>query len=111
MPPDKYQDFDSLSKKEREGIDFRICLTKKESAVAVIAPHGGKIEPGTSRIATVIAGDTFNLYCFEGLKKAHNKTLHITSHRFDEPKCLELLVGCKHVIAVHGLAGVGCCRF
>jgi phage replication-related protein YjqB (UPF0714/DUF867 family) len=53
--------------------------------VAVIAPHGGGIEPGTSELATAIAGDDFSLYLFEGLKSAGNGELHITSTNFDEP--------------------------
>jgi phage replication-related protein YjqB (UPF0714/DUF867 family) len=31
--------------------------------------------------------------------------LHLTSHRFDEPRCLALLSGCDRVIAIHGCRG------
>jgi len=76
--------------------------------VAVIAPHGGGIEDGTSEIARAIAGDDFNLYLFEGLRPSRNyAALHLTSHRFDEPECLELLSGCHYVLAVHGCDGHG----
>jgi phage replication-related protein YjqB (UPF0714/DUF867 family) len=54
------------------------------SDVCIIAPHGGKIEKWTSEIATALAGDDYNLYLFEGLKRAKNRDLHITSSRFDE---------------------------
>jgi phage replication-related protein YjqB (UPF0714/DUF867 family) len=83
---DKYRDFAALSRTEREGVDFDIVCRARSSAVAVIAPHGGKIESGTSEIATAVAGDDFNLYCFQGLKPRHNTSLHITSGRFDEPR-------------------------
>ena len=104
----EYQNFDALSKAEREGINFRICVGKKKSSVSIIAPHGGNIEPKTSLIAAAIAGSSFNLYCFDGLKSARaDMTLHITSHVFDEPKCLALISACDAVVSVHGLCGKG----
>lgn len=102
---DMYLDFDELSRNEREGVDFRICLTRRESPVAIIAPHGGKIESGTSQIAAAIAGEMFCLYCFEGLKPRGNRILHIPSTKFDEPKCMELISTCEVVVSVHGLKG------
>lgn len=48
----------------------------------------------------------FNLYLFEGIRRAGNyAALHLTSHRFDEPRCLELLSCCDHVVAIHGCEG------
>ncbi len=42
----------------------------------------------------------------EGIKKWGNyAALHITSRRFDEPSCLELLSTCSFVIAIHGCVG------
>jgi phage replication-related protein YjqB (UPF0714/DUF867 family) len=77
-----------------------------QSSVAVIAPHGGGIERYTSEIARAIAGDDFNFYVFEGVRRSGNyAALHLTSHRFDEPRCLELLSGCDHVVAIHGCGG------
>jgi phage replication-related protein YjqB (UPF0714/DUF867 family) len=55
--------------------------------VAIIAPHGGKIEPGTSEIAAAIAGDDYSLYRFQGLRDRPREELHITSAKFDEPTC------------------------
>jgi phage replication-related protein YjqB (UPF0714/DUF867 family) len=71
--------------------------------VAVIAPHAGGIEPRTGPIAKDIAGTDFSFYCFRGLKKGGgNRDLHVTSHHFDEPKCLELISDHEWVIAIHG---------
>jgi phage replication-related protein YjqB (UPF0714/DUF867 family) len=102
---DKYGNFHELSRNEREGVDFTICLTRRDSPVAIIAPHAGKIEFGTSQIATAIAGDMYGLYCFEGLKPRNNHDLHITSANFDEPKCIDLISTCDIVVSVHGLKG------
>jgi len=98
----EYPNFAALKQAEREGVDFVIVCRPRPSPVAVIAPHGGGIEPGTSRIASAIAGDDFNLYRFEGRKPEGNLRLHITSEHFDEQECLDILSSCDYVVAVHG---------
>jgi phage replication-related protein YjqB (UPF0714/DUF867 family) len=98
----EYPNFAALKQDEREGVDFDIVCRPTRSPAAVIAPHGGEIEPGTSEIAAAIADDEFNLYCFEGRKPKGNTALHITSSNFDEPKCLDLISSCDRVVAVHG---------
>ena len=107
MHVDRYHSFSELAEHEVEGIDFAITMFRRPfSAVAVIAPHGGRIESRTSEIARAIAGEDFNLYLFEGIKKRGNyAALHITSCRFDEPSCLELLSTCSFVISIHGCVG------
>ena len=55
MPKDKYSNFGALSRSERRDVDYRICIDVRAGSVAVIAPHGGNIEPGTSEVAAAIA--------------------------------------------------------
>jgi phage replication-related protein YjqB (UPF0714/DUF867 family) len=107
MHIDRYPCYGELAEHQVEGVDFAITVFRRPlSAVAVIAPHGGGIESRTSEIARVIAGEDFNLYLFEGIKKRGNySALHVTSCRFDEPSCLELLSTCPFVIAIHGCVG------
>lgn len=102
-----YRDFADLARWQRRGIDYEICAVERPaSSVAVLAPHGGAIEDGTSEIATAIAGEDFNLYLLEGRRPSLNyRALHLTSHRFDEPECLRLLARCSRVVAVHGCDG------
>ena len=106
---DRYQSFAELQAAEREGIDYKIVeKRRRRSRVAIIAPHGGQIETATSTLARMIASDRFNLYLFEGTRASENyPRLHITSHRFDEPRCMELVLRCDTVIAVHGCKGPG----
>ncbi len=104
MPTDTYRRFFLLAAGERPGADYRIIACPRSSPVAVIAPHGGGIEPGTSELARAIAGKEFSLYCFEGLKPDGNEALHITSTRFDEPQCLAIVATSEVVLAVHGSA-------
>jgi len=101
---DKYANYGALRKGEVEGRDFQIFTRIMQSSTAVIAPHGGKIERGTSELAKAIAGEVYQVYCFEGLKGANNRDLHITSTNFDEPEALKLVSGCDHVLAIHGCA-------
>jgi phage replication-related protein YjqB (UPF0714/DUF867 family) len=99
---DTYGCFADLAKHRAEGIDFRVCVADRASPVTIIAPHGGKIEPGTSEIAASIAGASYSLYAFEGLMRANNSELHITSVNFDERRALELVEKSDVVIGVHG---------
>jgi len=102
-----YANFADLQKAQVRGRDYDIHVQyRPTSPVAVIAPHGGNIEDGTSDIARIIADQDCHLYLFEGRRFWHNyRALHLTSHRFDEPDCLALIQQCRHVVAVHGCAG------
>ena len=76
---DKYPNFATLAQHERAGIDYCVLVRRAEPAFAIVAPHGGGIEPGTSEIADAIARQRWSFYTFEGLKRAGNGVLHITS--------------------------------
>jgi phage replication-related protein YjqB (UPF0714/DUF867 family) len=105
---DKYSNYEELAAAEQEGTDFEIVLIKQiPPRVAIIAPHAGGIEPQTGPIAKEIAGTELSLYCFRGTKKKGNHDLHITSHHFDEPKCLDLIRDHEWVVAIHGCEEVG----
>jgi phage replication-related protein YjqB (UPF0714/DUF867 family) len=100
--PDKYSNFDELSQNETSGVDYRIRLRRATAAFAIVAPHGGGIEPGTSEIAVAIAGEESSFYAFEGIKQSGNADLHITSTHFDEPMCLTLSGVSNIAITIHG---------
>ena len=99
---DKYESFRELATHEREGTDFQIRSRHTQSSTLIVAPHGGGIEPGTSEIADVVALEKYSFYAFEGLKPSGNATLHITSTRFDEPRCLSMISCSNRVLVVHG---------
>jgi phage replication-related protein YjqB (UPF0714/DUF867 family) len=102
--PDVYASFDELSRREREGEAWRVVSRLGASGIAVVAPHGGGIEPGTSELASAIAGAEHSLYLFEGLKRSGNGRLHITSTNFREPRLSEIETRADVLIAVHGEA-------
>ena len=105
MATDKYTSFADLRGSEPKA-SFAIDVeARPESHVIVIAPHGGKIEVLTSEIARRIAGSDFSYYSFTGAKPDHNRDLHITSHRFDEPTAVALVAKHQWVVAIHGCRG------
>ncbi|MFB2566878.1 poly-gamma-glutamate hydrolase family protein [Rhizobium sp. IMFF44] len=100
---DRYNSFSALREHETESVDYRIHIEDRSSNVAVIAPHGGFIEPATSEIALAIADERFSLYCFEGLDAARlHHELHVTSENFDEPIANGLVAKSPIVVVVHG---------
>jgi len=100
--PDKYPNFSALAQREVRDRDFSVRRKQRLGANAIVAPHGGGIEPGTSELAEAIAGDDLSFYAFEGTKLHGNRDLHITSTRFDEPEFLELIANLPICITVHG---------
>jgi phage replication-related protein YjqB (UPF0714/DUF867 family) len=105
---DKYDDFEELASKEVAGVDYRILVRRATDSFAIVAPHGGGIEPGTSEIAAAIAeedlaaGTNFSFYAFEGIKSKDNSDLHITATHFDEPISKSLICESRVVITIHG---------
>ena len=106
MAQDTYANFTHLKANEKLGKDYRIEISDVGSPVTILAPHGGRIEPKTSYIARNIARRKFNCYCFEGIKPDNNRSLHITSHNFDEPQALRLVARSQVVVAVHACTDV-----
>ena len=100
-----YKSFAELSMSESEGSSYKRTFKHRRSKFAIIAPHGGGIEPGTTEIARAIAGSWFSYYTFDGLRQEGNELLHITSSLFDDPQCLQLISDSKFVIAIHGCSG------
>ena len=105
MAHDTYSCFAELKNHEERNKDFKISISDVGSGITIIAPHGGKIEPGTSDIARKIATQRFNCYCFEGVKKHNNSHLHITSHNFDEPMSVKIISASLTVVAIHACTG------
>jgi phage replication-related protein YjqB (UPF0714/DUF867 family) len=99
--PDKYHSFSELTRSEVVNVDYR-TITRDQGPTLILAPHAGKIEPGTSELAEAIAATGCSLYLFEGLKRSNNRDLHITSTHFDEPGCLRALQRSETVLAIHG---------
>jgi len=99
---DTYADYDDLKRHETEGVDYLVLSRETRASVAVIAIHGGGIEPGTIDIADAVAGVEYTFYGFKGIKKTGNRVLHLASHRFDEPRGLAIVRQARVVLSIHG---------
>src|SRR5258708_2652230 len=100
---DKYASWSELTKEQTAGTDFSVSVEVRAGARwLVAAPHGGGIERGTTEIARAVAGQKLSFYSVEGTKRTGNTVLHITSHRFDEPRFDEAVGQHDQVATIHG---------
>ena len=99
---DKYKKFSELKRHEEKGKDYIIQYRYTDSEIAIMAPHGGGIEPGTVDLADEIAGKDFLFYSFSGIKSRGNSVLHLSSTSFDEPAALEIAGKALTAITFHG---------
>ena len=97
-----YDSFVAFKANETVGIDYRIRVRQGRSGIAVMAIHGGGIEPGTTEIAEAVAGEVHTFYSFSGLKPSGNARLHISSRKFDEPLGLDIARRARTTITIHG---------
>jgi phage replication-related protein YjqB (UPF0714/DUF867 family) len=103
---DPYLDYNALRQCHRLGEDYVILLRPGvDCRLAVMAPHGGGIEPGTVDIADAIAGKDFTFYAFKGIRKRGNRVLHLASNRFDEPTGLAAAGKATVALTIHGCRG------
>lgn len=136
--PDELDDGDAAAMREytsntalyndrnlREGRDYALRYRRHEAVgagvgkrllfpdTAVLAPHGGGIERGTSELCLAIAGyhpatgatgggPVFDYWMFEGLLSDGNKRLHVTSTHCDDPVAQSLAGGSRHALSLHG---------
>jgi phage replication-related protein YjqB (UPF0714/DUF867 family) len=102
---DEYATYDDLKHHEREGEDYVILFREGNSGIAIFAPHGGGIEPGTVDIADAVAGSEHTFYAFKGIKRKGNADLHIKSNSFDKPIALQTAKKTDIVVSIHGYHG------
>jgi phage replication-related protein YjqB (UPF0714/DUF867 family) len=101
-----YPSYEKLRYHEEEGRDY-IIIAQPRGDTAIIAIHGGRIEPGTHEIAEAIAGNKFGLYAFRGVKPTGNAGLRIASTGFEEPRLNDMLASTRRVLSIHGWAAGG----
>jgi len=107
-----------------EGVDYGRRYKRHEMAddslsqqyafaeTAIVAPHGGGIEVGTSELCLAIAGyhpatlamtpPVYDYWMFEGLRPSNNDELHVTSTRCDDIVARSLCAGSLRALGIHG---------
>lgn len=101
---DTYANYAELSAARVQGTDYQISSRNTSSTTAIIAIHGGLIEPGTKELADTIAGTQFDFYSFSGIMSKNNTALHITSTNFDEPVARSLVESDQKTLSIHGFS-------
>jgi phage replication-related protein YjqB (UPF0714/DUF867 family) len=99
---DRYRSFQELARDHQEGLAWEMEYVFRGSRILVMAPHGGWIEPFTCQLAALLAGEDLSLYTFRGVGSPGGGSLHLTSHRFDEPTALRAAREAERVVAIHG---------
>jgi phage replication-related protein YjqB (UPF0714/DUF867 family) len=104
---DIYPSLAALQKSEKEGMDYRVRLEKRDSPFAVLAIHAGKIEVGTGELAQTVANDGYSLYLFEAIKPDEKTSwrLHVSSANFSEERAVQLAEGSEYCVSIHGFRG------
>ncbi|AXB44568.1 poly-gamma-glutamate hydrolase family protein [Amycolatopsis albispora] len=84
-----------------EHLDYARWFRHSGGTPVVLAPHGGRIEPGTSELCLAVARvSTCDYWLFEGLRD--ERRLHVTSSRCDDPVALALCAGTDRALSLHG---------
>jgi phage replication-related protein YjqB (UPF0714/DUF867 family) len=87
-------------------VDYLIEANVRDSNVAVVAIHGGKIEKGTTELAYALAShNNYNYYSFLGSKSTDNFSLHVPSEEFAEAAALQMVSKSKITLSIHGCKG------
>jgi len=100
---DFYDSLEQLSQHLVRDKHYRLRIFDLRKPITIIAPHGGFIEQGTSRIARAIAGQEHNLFDFQGLRQRRAHELHVTSTNFRHPYLVNLLGRSKMALSVHSM--------
>jgi len=107
LGPDASADFAALTSPLTEGRDYSVEVYDRGSEITVLAPHGGDLERGTSRLARRVAGADWNLYIFNAWLGRGSGRLHLTSANFDDPRALDLAGRSSLAVSLHGQAEKG----
>jgi phage replication-related protein YjqB (UPF0714/DUF867 family) len=101
------RDFAAVVLAAVKGVDYAIEVRESGGYVAVVALHGGGIEPLTGELADAIAGAGHNLYLFRGLRESGNDALRVSPLRAQEMRLDNLIRRSKTVLSIAGAADVG----
>jgi phage replication-related protein YjqB (UPF0714/DUF867 family) len=98
--------------RRHEMFDDSLAQRYPYPSTAVLAPHGGGIEVGTSELCLAVAGyhpgtlaatpPVYDYWMFEGLRSSDNDQLHVTSAHCDDPVALSVCGGSRHALGLHG---------
>lgn len=108
--------------KENASWHVSVNASASDMTMAVIAPHGGWIEPNTDTIALGLAADLglphFVFFAhatdscldkYGGPDRSNHRALHITSTHFNDARAESLMRSVNRGVAIHGHSGSKIC--
>lgn len=103
---DRYRSIQELLASTSEQ-NYCIDYCNRGTQVLLVAPHGGKLEPGTSQLVKALAGESYSYYDFQGLTDKFDPEVHVASTRFDCPYLQPLLNQAELALTFHGCCDPG----
>lgn len=111
--PDLTEGVDYARRYQRHAfVDDSLTQAYPFPKTAVVAPHGGGIELGTSELCLAVAGyhpasmaptpPVYDYWMFEGLRPSNNDELHVTSVNCDDRVARALCAGSLNALGLHG---------
>lgn len=101
-----YQSFAELVLNTVKDQDYRLDVHQPSQEMAIVAIHGGGIEPPTGELAAAIAGQEYSRYIFQALRASGNAQMRIPMTRYDEMRLRALLQHSQAAVALDGVPGV-----
>lgn len=107
---DKYESYKLLTENCKYDVDYKLEHSDLNfiSPISVISIHAGGIEPGTSEITRKLSQlGNYQYFMFIGMRNnqsdcKENDELHITSNKFLDRTCLEIVGNSIVTISIHG---------
>jgi phage replication-related protein YjqB (UPF0714/DUF867 family) len=101
--------------RRHERFDDALARTDDVPKTAILAPHGGGIEPGTSELCLAVAGYhpaglpqippagvAYDYWMLEGVRERDNAELHVTAVGCDDGVAVSLCALSLNAVALHG---------
>lgn len=105
MVSSPYRDVSHLVTHCVKGRDFDIYIVDRDSQITVTAVHGGRIEALVSEVAAEVAGESYNLYDFRGIRPSGNEELRVPIARFAEMRVNALMRRSYTALLIDGVPG------
>jgi len=97
-----YSSYSQLVLNTTQEIDYIVDVQQPSQEMALVAIHGGAIEPLTGEIVRAVAGERYSHYVFDGRRDYEIEALRIPLLRYDEMRLKALLQRSLAAVVIDG---------
>ena len=97
-----FSSYSQLVLNTTQEIDYIVDVQQPSQEMALVAIHGGAIEPLTGEIVTAVAEDRYSRYVFDGRRENEIEALRIPLSRYDEIRLKALLQRSLAAVVIDG---------